>query len=298
MLATKYRPSQFSDVVGQDVCIKILEKQVAENSYSHAILFAGNAGCGKTTCAKIFAKQIDGEIFEIDCASHNGVDDIKELINESKIKPLVYSYKVFILDECQTLSPQAWASMLITLEENLPTSIFLFCTTDPQKIPNTIMSRVQRFNFIPITENDMLNRIKQICSAENIIIEDEALKYIIHSSNGNLRQALTSLDKCILFGDLSVKGVCKALNIVTYDICDSVYTAYIQHNTIELIKLIEDVYNNGYELHSFVRQLLDYAISKQNLPMIECLLTSLQEIRYDDCPKNLIIARLIIQKGE
>ena len=112
-------------------------------------------------------------------------------------------YKVFILDECHTLTPQAWSSMLITLEENLPHSIFIFCTTDAQKIPNTIISRVQEFNFIPITENNIVNRLKYICEKENISIEEESIKTIAKVSEGNLRQALTNLDKCILYNDLS-----------------------------------------------------------------------------------------------
>lgn len=294
MLANKYRPQQFSDVVGQDVCIKILEKQIQTNTYSNALLFSGNAGCGKTTCAKIFANKINGELYEIDCASHNGVADVKEILENARLKPLVMDYKVFILDEAQTLSQQAWSSMLITLEEKIPTSIFIFCTTDPQKIPNTIMSRVQRFNFLPIVDAEMLDRLHTICANEQIQISDEALSYIIKSANGNLRQALTNLDKCLLYEDLSKDGVCHALNIVSYNLLGDICQAYKINDTEHLIKLVELVYNNGYELSSFVKQLLDYCLSKdRNISLIQCLLTILQDIRYDDCPKNLIIAHLI-----
>ena len=152
MLAQKYRPQSFDEVIGQDVTVRILQNQIKDKNYSHSMLFTGNAGCGKTTCARIFANQIDGEIHELDCASHNGVADIKEIIDKARVKSLVHEYKVFILDECHTLSSAAWPALLITLEENLPHTIFIFCTTDVQKIPSTIISRVQRFNFLPISE--------------------------------------------------------------------------------------------------------------------------------------------------
>lgn len=294
-LANFYRPTEFSQVCGQDVNIKVLNKQVNTNTYNHPFLFVGNAGCGKTTCARILANKINGEIIELDCASHNGVADIKEIIDRASVKPLLHDYKVIILDECHTLSSQAWSSLLITLEENIPTAIFIFCTTDPQKIPSTILSRVQRFNFLPITNEDMLERLKYICKEESISITDIALTYIIKSAKGNLRQALTNLDKCLLYEDLSAESICKVLNIVSDNILDDVYTAF-ENKDIKLItKLIQDTYNNGYELHQFTRQLLDYCIEKKtNLELVERLLTILQDIRYDDNPKNIIIARLII----
>lgn len=294
-LANKYRPTNFSSVTDQDVICKILTKQIDNESYSHALLFAGNAGCGKTTCARIFANNIDGEIIELDCASHNGVADIKDIIDNAKTKSLLYKYKVFILDECHTLSAQAWSSMLITLEENLPNSIFIFCTTDTQKIPNTIMSRVQRFNFLPITFNGILERLKTVCTNESINIDEDGLAYIAKSANGNLRQALTNLDKCLLFDDtLHPDSVCKVLNIVSANIMKDLYNAFSNHNKNLIIELVEGVYNNGYELHQFVRQFLDYCLKQDNLELVDRLLVILQDIRYDDTPKNIIIARLIV----
>lgn len=293
-LSNKWRPTEFSDVVSQEVVTTVLNKQIANKSYSHALLFAGNAGCGKTTCARIFASKINGEIYELDCASHNGVADVKEIVENARVKSLIHDYKCYILDECHTLSAQAWSSLLITLEENLPTAIFIFCTTDTQKIPNTIMSRVQRFNFIPITDNDMAKRIREISSKENITIDDETLKYIIYSANGNLRQALTNIDKCLLYGDLTTENVCKVLNIISLNVLENLYLAYNKKDKNYIIQTIENIYNNGYELHQFVKQFLDYSIKKDNLQLVESLLTLINEIRYDDSPKNIIIARLII----
>lgn len=295
-LSNKYRPTEFSDVVSQEVCIKVLNTQIANKSYSHAILFAGNAGCGKTTCAKIFANKIDGEIIELDCASHNGVAEIKDIIEKARTKSLLHEYKVIILDECHTLTSQAWASLLITLEETLSHTIFIFCTTDTQKIPDTIISRVQRFNFLPIPDNDIIARLKSICSIESITISDDALQYIAKSASGNLRQALTNLDKCMLYGDLSCESVCKVLNIVSLDVMNDLYNAFENKSRLDIIHLIEAIYNNGYNLHQFIRQFLDYCINKSNIELIDRLLVIMQDIRYDDSPKNIIIARLIIQR--
>ena len=292
MLANKYRPTSFDDVLGQDVTVKILQNQIKDNNYSHAMLFTGNAGCGKTTCARIFANMIDGEIHELDCASHNGIADIKEIINKARIKSLIHEYKVFILDECHTLSSAAWPALLITLEENLPNTIFILCTTDSQKVPNTIISRVQRFNFMPIGDNLISQRITDVCNKENLSIEDGAISVITKSANGSLRQSLTNLDKCVFYGDLTEDNVRKVLNIVSYDIFEKLDDAIENKKADIIINLVNEVYNNGYELHQFVRQYLDYASTK-NFKVAKILVNLLNEIRYDESPKVIIIARFI-----
>ncbi len=295
MLANKYRPTEFEDVCDQDVCIKVLNKQISTNTFSHALLFAGNAGCGKTTCARIFANKINGEIIELDCASHNGVAEIKDIVEKARTKPLLHDYKVIILDECHCITKDAWSSLLIVLEENLSSTIFVFCTTDTQKIPNTIISRVQRLNFLPITDNGIRNRLKEVVKLESINIEDSSLEYIVKSAKGNLRQAFTNLDKCLLYGDLSNSGIRKCLNIVADDVLEDLCNAYTNKDTKQIISIIENLYCNGYELHLFTRQLLDYVIEHHiDTKLIETLLVTLQDIRYDDMPKNIIIARLII----
>lgn len=292
MLANKYRPTSFDDVLGQDVTVKILQNQIKDNNYSHAMLFTGNAGCGKTTCARIFANMIDGEIHELDCASHNGIADIKEIINKARIKSLIHEYKVFILDECHTLSSAAWPALLITLEENLPNTIFILCTTDSQKVPNTIISRVQRFNFMPIGDDLIHQRIAEVCNKENLQIKDDAISIITKSANGSLRQSLTNLDKCVFYRDLTEDSVRKVLSIVSYDIFEKLDDAIENKKAEVIIDLVNEVYNNGYELHQFVRQYLDYASTK-NFKVAKILVNLLNEIRYDESPKVIIIARFI-----
>lgn len=293
MLAQKYRPQTFDQVIGQDVNVKILQKQIQNKNYSHSILLAGNAGCGKTTTARIFANEIDGEVFEYDCASHNGVADIKEIIEKARIKSLIHQYKVFILDECHTLSSAAWPALLITLEENLPYSIFIFCTTDTQKIPNTIMSRVQRFNFLPISTTLIEEQLIAICKKENIDIDTESIKVIAKTANGSMRQALTNLDKCIMYGDVNIDNTFKVLNIVSLTVLDDLSTAILNKQTQTIIDLVEQIYNNGYELHQFVKQYLDYAVDTHNIKLMELLVNLVPEIRYDETPKSIIIARFI-----
>lgn len=293
-LANKYRPKDFSDVCSQEVNTVVLENQIKNNSFAHTLLFAGSSGCGKTTCARIFASKIDGEIIELDCASHNGVADIKEIVDNARTKPLLNKYKVIILDECHAISSQAWSSLLTVLEEDLPNSIFVFCTTDPQKIPNTILSRAQRLNFIPISNKNMLTRLEYIAKTEQIDISVDSLKYIVRSAKGNLRQALTNFDKCLIYGKLDVESICKVLNIVSADVMNTLYSAFENKDTTNIIKTVNDVYNNGYELHQFVRQFLDYCVTKTNMDLIERLLVILQDIRFDESPKNIIIARLIV----
>ena len=293
-LANKYRPKDFSDVCSQEVNTVVLENQIKNSSFAHTLLFAGSSGCGKTTCARIFASKIDGEIIELDCASHNGVADIKEIVDNARTKPLLNKYKVIILDECHAISSQAWSSLLTVLEEDLPNSIFVFCTTDPQKIPNTILSRAQRLNFIPISNKNMLTRLEYIAKTEQIDISVDSLKYIVRSAKGNLRQALTNFDKCLIYGKLDVESICKVLNIVSADVMNTLYSAFENKDTTNIIKTVNDVYNNGYELHQFVRQFLDYCVTKTNMDLIERLLVILQDIRFDESPKNIIIARLIV----
>ena len=271
MLAQKYRPQSFDEVIGQDVTVRILQNQIKDKNYSHSMLFTGNAGCGKTTCARIFANQIDGEIHELDCASHNGVADIKEIIDKARVKSLVHEYKVFILDECHTLSSAAWPALLITLEENLP----------------------HTFNFLPISETLIEEQLKKICSIEKLSIDDISIELIAKISKGSLRQSLTNLDKCISYGDLIKDNTLKVLNIVDVNVLDNLTEAINKKDIKTIIDLVNDIYNNGYELHNFVKQYLDYAVSTHNVSLMELLVNLIPEIRYDETPKSIIIARFI-----
>lgn len=168
-LAVKYRPRAFDDVTEQSAIRTILEQQIQSGQIKNCYLFCGPAGTGKTTCARIFANEINkgaGNPIEMDAASNNGVDYVRELIIQAKVKSLDSDYKVFILDECHALSNNAWQAMLKIIEEPPAKSIFIFCTTDPQKIPKTILSRVQRYDFQRISYRGIVNRLERILNEE------------------------------------------------------------------------------------------------------------------------------------
>ncbi|MBO6272768.1 AAA family ATPase [bacterium] len=169
-LAIKYRPETWNDVSEQNSTKIILQQQLESGEVKNAYLFCGPAGCGKTTCARIFANDInkcEGNPIELDAASNNGVDDVREIIQQAKTKSLDSEYKIFIIDECHALSNSAWQAMLKIIEEPPAKSIFIFCTTNPERIPKTILSRVQRYDFNRISTEGIVNRLKYILEQEN-----------------------------------------------------------------------------------------------------------------------------------
>ena len=168
-LATKYRPRTFDDVTEQGAVKIILEQQLQSGEVKNAYLFCGGAGTGKTTCARIFANEINkgkGNPLELDAASNNSVDDIRNIIQQAKVQSMDSEYRIFILDEVHALSNNAWQAMLKLLEEPPKKSIFIMCTTDPQKIPKTILSRVQRFDFKRISQQGIIDRLKYVLNQE------------------------------------------------------------------------------------------------------------------------------------
>lgn len=199
-LAVKWRPKDWEDLTEQEYIKIILQNQINTQTIKNAYLFCGPAGCGKTTSARIFANKINdnkGLPIEIDAASNNGVEQVRTIIEDAKFKPLDSNYKIYIMDECHMLSTGAWNAMLKLLEEPPKTTIFILCTTDPQKIPATILSRVQRYDFQKISFEGIVNRLKYIIEQENretnetvdttldkIKYEIEALQFIAKCSEG------------------------------------------------------------------------------------------------------------------
>ena len=268
-LAIKYRPSSFDDLTEQESIKKILTYQCETKTNVNAYLFCGSAGCGKTTSARIFAKMLNDGVencIELDAASNNSVDDMRKLVEQSNYQDLTSDYKVIILDEVHVLSNQAWQALLKTLEEPPAKTIFIMCTTDPQKIPKTILSRVQRFNFKKISYEGIIDRLLLILECEKmeneaISYDFEAIEYIARLSQGGLRDAITSLDKCLSYSNnLTVEVVEKCLDIVDIDIMAELSLGILNKRLV-LLDIIENVYNSGSDIKLFTKQYLDFVVN-------------------------------------
>lgn len=262
-LASKYRPNIFEEVIGQEAPIEILTNQITSGTLKQGYLFVGGAGTGKTTVARILARTVNGSldgVIEIDAASNNGVDNVREIRENCKFKPINTKYKIYIIDECHMLSTGAWNALLKTLEEPPEYCIFILCTTDPQKIPATIISRVQRFDFKRVPQALIVNRLKFIIDAEctemeaTYEVEDDALEYIAKLSEGGVRDSISTLDTCLEHGEgkLTLKAVTDILGTVpTEDYFDLTYFL-IDNSMSDLICLIERLHEAGKDLKKVI----------------------------------------------
>lgn len=290
-LAVKYRPKTFDDMTEQSAIKDILTNQLETKTFQHGYLFTGPAGTGKTTSARIFANMINegkGNPIEVDAASNSGVDNIRQIIEDAKRKPLDAEYKIFIVDECHSLSNGAWQALLKTLEEPPKFTIFIFCTTDPQKVPTTILSRVQRYNFQKISNKGIVKRLSDIIFYENReLIEDaggsqdaindiewakqegiscidydgKALEYMAKVSNGGMRDAITLLDKCLsLSSDLTLENVLKTIGAEDYNTFILFLTALQNKEKGTAITTIENVYNAGKDVKQFMKDFAKFIL--------------------------------------
>ena len=281
----KYRPSNFDELVGQDSIREILVNSIKTGRIAHAYIFTGPRGTGKTSTAKIFAKTlncispVDGvscnncetcvnytesaDIIEIDAASNNGVEEIRTLRDSVKIAPYSSKYKVYIIDEVHMLSNSAWNAFLKTLEEPPSHVIFILATTEINKIPETVMSRCQRFDFSKIPSNKMKNHLLNICKLENVNIEDDALDEIIKLSNGCLRDALSYLDKVSKFGDkITISLVQDNFGSISVSTLDNLYDSIKDNNRENISSIIDSVANLGLTPLNFIGEFVDYLLNK------------------------------------
>lgn len=278
-----YRPQKFSEVVGQRHIVTTLQNAIRLNKVAHAYLFSGPRGTGKTTIAKILAKALNCEsgpaiepcgtcflcegitkgtipdVVELDAASNNGADDIRVIRDSVKFMPSVARYKVYIIDEVHMLSNAAFNALLKTLEEPPKHVIFILATTEPYKLPATILSRCQRFDFQAITDNEIFNRLNVVCKAENINATEEALGLIAQSAEGGMRDALSLLDACISYSTDDVVDINDVLavsgNVSSELLLEIINSAYLK-NGGKILKLLNDILADGKEIPRLVNDLI------------------------------------------
>ncbi|MEM8929195.1 MAG: DNA polymerase III subunit gamma/tau [Bacteroidota bacterium] len=270
--ARKYRPQTFKDVVGQQTITDTLENAIAHNHLAQALLFCGPRGVGKTTCARILAKKINEDgtekededfafnIFELDAASNNSVDDIRSLIDQVRIPPQVGKYKVYIIDEVHMLSQSAFNAFLKTLEEPPKHAIFILATTEKHKIIPTILSRCQIFDFKRITVNDAANYLKYIAEQQGIEAEDDALHIIAQKADGAMRDALSIFDRVVSFSGkaLTRKVVTENLNVLDYDTFFETTHLILENKIPELLLLFNKTLSLGFDGHHFITGLTSH----------------------------------------
>ncbi len=286
VLYRKYRPQNFSEIIGQEHVVQTLTNSIKGNNTSHAYLFCGPRGSGKTTIARLFAKAVNCEkpdgfepcnkcsscleitagksmdLIEVDAASHTGVDDIRDLIEGIKFSPVKAKYKIFIIDECHQLSKSAANALLKTLEEPPAHAVFLLATTDAHKMIPTIVSRCQRFDFKRLQVPELIKKLEFISKKENVKFDQSALSLIAINSRGSFRDAESLLDECISFsgnkGSIKTEDIKDLLGIVEVGQIAQFVDFLLSKNTKDAVLAINSMMDNGVDLQEFAKTLVFY----------------------------------------
>ena len=289
-LYTKYRPQVFEDVVGQEHIERTIKNAIEQDKVSHAYLFCGPRGTGKTTTARLLAKALlcekgptaepDGtcedcrliaagehpDVYELDAASRTGVDNVREeIIGRVQFAPTRGRYKVYIIDEVHMLSTAAFNALLKTLEEPPSHVVFILATTDPQKVPETIQSRCQRFDFRRISSDAMVARLGAVCVSEGVEFEGEALDLIAHRAEGGLRNALTSLEQIIAFGEgkVTLAGAESMLGSLDSSEMSEIMAAIGSRDAAACFRWVAQYVETGADLARFTHDLAEYAFVRE-----------------------------------
>lgn len=270
--ARKYRPQTFKDVVGQQAITNTLLNAIENNHLASALLFTGPRGVGKTTCARILARKINQpgyddpnedfafNVFELDAASNNSVDDIRNLIDQVRIPPQTGQYKVYIIDEVHMLSSAAFNAFLKTLEEPPKHAIFILATTEKHKIIPTILSRCQIFDFKRITVKDAKEHLAEVAASQGVQFEDDALHIIAQKADGAMRDALSIFDRVVSFcgNNLTRQAVTENLNVLDYETYINMTDLLLENKIPEVLLAYNDILSKGFDGHHFIAGLASH----------------------------------------
>lgn len=297
-LAVKYRPQTFEECCGQQSIITILNKQLQTSNLKNSYLFCGPSGCGKTTIARIFANRINngkGAPIEIDGASNNGVDNVREIIQLAKERSIDSEYKIFIIDECHQLTMAAWSAFLKCIEECPKYTIFMFATTDPQKVPATIVNRCMRFNLTKIKTDDIVKRLIYICEQEGFTNYNESCAYVAKLAQGGMRDAISYLEKASDYSkELKIENVLNALGNFSYEVMFDLTYAITDKHDEDIIKIINYLDMSGNDLKLFISTYLEFILDLtkysyfKDVNCVKIPATMLAELNYATRFQNAI----------
>lgn len=329
VLARRWRPQLFKDVVGQEHVTKTLQNAISTGRIAHAYLFSGPRGVGKTTVARILAKAVNCmkgispepceecntcreitagrsiDVIEIDAASNRGIDEIRELRESVKFAPVSGRYKVYIIDEAHMLTIEAFNALLKTLEEPPEHVIFILATTEPYKIPATILSRCQRFDFRRLNRSEIVGRLREMAKSDSFSIDDDSLFLIAESADGSMRDALSILDQLLSFsdGNIKVEEVGKILGMGQYHLLDQLVWNIIKNNSSESLNTLNNLADHGADLNQCLKKLIyyfrDLMVYKINPGLIDASEARLQQLARQSeglsTDRIMRIARVLMQ---
>lgn len=291
-LASKYRPSSFDDVSDQEYVKTILSKLCKqENLPNRNILLIGLHGTGKTTMARIMANELNdgiGSPIELDAASNGSIEAIRGIVEQAKQYPIGQKYKVFIIDECHSLSNQAWQVLLLTLEAQPAKSVFIFLTTNPEKIPSTILSRIQVFHLDNISVDGIRSRLQHIIESEvsegrSITYDDAALTYLAKRGKGSMRDAITLLDKALVYSDdVTMENLKVALRIPAFDDYFELLNAYASNDHDSIVRIVSRVNDSGVDMVNWMKDFQAFAVNLAKFVFMKDLSKTIIPAYYQD----------------
>jgi len=329
VLYRKYRPRNFSELIGQDQVKEILGKAIENNTVSHAYIFSGSRGTGKTTTARILAKMLNClseesvkpcgvcdscraidssshmDVVELDAASYRGIDEIRKIRDAVSYRPVMGRFKVYIIDEFHMLTREAFNALLKTLEEPPERVVFVLATTNLEKVPETVLSRCQIFNFKPLDEKDIMTYLEKIAKAEGLEFDDRALRYISKAAHGGMRDAVNLMERVIAFADdVSEASVRTTLGILPEEVVKKFISAFSSGDPSQILKMSEDIQSGGFTYEVFLEQVID-AVKEQlvcetsgaNLKLLSSLWEINRELRYAEDKRGTFEVMTLLKSG-